>query len=109
MYIKHVNFELQEPVINTYANFRDDVLPRIKKLGYNAVQLMAIQEHSYYASFGFGSLALAPCLLFINSWCLCWSASSLSPHKLASSLWSNAGITSQTFMQLAADLELLMI
>ncbi|MCH87123.1 starch branching enzyme IIa, partial [Trifolium medium] len=42
-----------EPKINTYANFRDDVLPRIKKLGYNAVQIMAIQEHSYYASFGY--------------------------------------------------------
>ncbi|TQE04341.1 hypothetical protein C1H46_010126 [Malus baccata] len=43
----------EEPKINTYAEFRDDVLPRIKKLGYNAVQLMAIQEHSYYASFGY--------------------------------------------------------
>lgn len=44
---------MQEPKINTYASFRDDVLPRIKKLGYNAVQIMAIQEHSYYASFGY--------------------------------------------------------
>ncbi|KAM0842265.1 hypothetical protein ACQ4PT_058466 [Festuca glaucescens] len=44
---------VQEPKINTYANFRDEVLPRIKKLGYNAVQIMAIQEHSYYASFGY--------------------------------------------------------
>ncbi|KAB2004661.1 hypothetical protein ES319_D11G214900v1 [Gossypium barbadense] len=43
----------KEPMINTYANFRDDVLPRIKRLGYNAVQIMAIQEHSYYASFGY--------------------------------------------------------
>lgn len=42
-------------MINTYANFRDDVLPRIKRLGYNAVQIMAIQEHSYYASFGYSS------------------------------------------------------
>ncbi|CAA0818856.1 1-4-alpha-glucan-branching enzyme 2-2-chloroplastic/amyloplastic [Striga hermonthica] len=31
----------------------DEVLPRIKRLGYNAVQIMAIQEHSYYASFGY--------------------------------------------------------
>lgn len=44
---------IQEPMINTYANFRDEVLPRIKRLGYNAVQIMAIQEHSYYASFGY--------------------------------------------------------
>nr|XP_009594938.1 1,4-alpha-glucan-branching enzyme 1, chloroplastic/amyloplastic isoform X2 [Nicotiana tomentosiformis]XP_009594940.1 1,4-alpha-glucan-branching enzyme 1, chloroplastic/amyloplastic isoform X2 [Nicotiana tomentosiformis]XP_009594941.1 1,4-alpha-glucan-branching enzyme 1, chloroplastic/amyloplastic isoform X2 [Nicotiana tomentosiformis]XP_033510735.1 1,4-alpha-glucan-branching enzyme 1, chloroplastic/amyloplastic isoform X2 [Nicotiana tomentosiformis] len=42
-----------EPKINSYVNFRDEVLPRIKKLGYNAVQIMAIQEHSYYASFGY--------------------------------------------------------
>ena len=29
------------------------MLPRIAKLGYNAVQLMAVQEHAYYASFGY--------------------------------------------------------
>ncbi|XP_022772011.1 1,4-alpha-glucan-branching enzyme 2, chloroplastic/amyloplastic-like isoform X2 [Durio zibethinus] len=34
---------------------RDDVLPRIKGLGYNAVQIMAIQEHSYFAKFGHAS------------------------------------------------------
>jgi 1,4-alpha-glucan branching enzyme len=43
----------QEPKVNSYTEFRDDVLPRIKKLGYNAVQLMAIQEHAYYGSFGY--------------------------------------------------------
>ena len=31
----------------------DNVLPRIAKLGYNAIQLMAVQEHAYYASFGY--------------------------------------------------------
>ncbi|KAJ0020418.1 hypothetical protein Pint_31606 [Pistacia integerrima] len=53
IYEAHVGMSSTEPMINMYANFRDDVLPRIKKLGYNAVQLMAIQEHSYYASFGY--------------------------------------------------------
>ncbi|XVF07723.1 hypothetical protein REPUB_Repub06bG0164300 [Reevesia pubescens] len=53
IYESHVGMSSTEPVINTYANFRDDVLPRIKRLGYNAVQIMAIQEHSYYASFGY--------------------------------------------------------
>ncbi|KAA0043906.1 1,4-alpha-glucan-branching enzyme 2-2 [Cucumis melo var. makuwa] len=53
IYESHVGMSSTEPIINTYANFRDDVLPRIKKLGYNAVQIMAIQEHSYYASFGY--------------------------------------------------------
>jgi hypothetical protein len=31
----------------------DNVLPRIASLGYNAVQLMAVQEHAYYGSFGY--------------------------------------------------------
>ncbi|GLT89940.1 hypothetical protein SLE2022_078980 [Rubroshorea leprosula] len=53
IYESHVGMSSTEPIINTYANFRDDVLPRIKRLGYNAVQIMAIQEHSYYASFGY--------------------------------------------------------
>ncbi|XP_077235855.1 1,4-alpha-glucan-branching enzyme 1, chloroplastic/amyloplastic isoform X2 [Tasmannia lanceolata] len=53
IYESHVGMSSTEPKINTYASFRDDVLPRIKKLGYNAVQIMAIQEHSYYASFGY--------------------------------------------------------
>ncbi|XP_073033199.1 1,4-alpha-glucan-branching enzyme 2-2, chloroplastic/amyloplastic-like isoform X2 [Primulina eburnea] len=53
IYESHIGMSSKEPVINTYANFRDEVLPRIKRLGYNAVQIMAIQEHSYYASFGY--------------------------------------------------------
>ncbi|CAL9102190.1 unnamed protein product [Musa acuminata var. zebrina] len=53
IYESHVGMSSPEPKINTYTSFRDDVLPRIKRLGYNAVQIMAIQEHSYYASFGY--------------------------------------------------------
>ncbi|XP_061370951.1 1,4-alpha-glucan-branching enzyme 1, chloroplastic/amyloplastic-like isoform X2 [Gastrolobium bilobum] len=53
IYESHVGMSSPEPKINTYANFRDEVLPRIKRLGYNAVQIMAIQEHAYYASFGY--------------------------------------------------------
>ncbi|URE11331.1 Alpha amylase, C-terminal all-beta domain [Musa troglodytarum] len=53
IYESHVGMSSPEPKINTYASFRDDVLPRIQRLGYNAVQIMAIQEHSYYASFGY--------------------------------------------------------
>ncbi|KAK9156687.1 hypothetical protein Scep_003261 [Stephania cephalantha] len=60
IYEAHVGMSSPEPKINTYASFRDDVLPRIKKLGYNAVQLMAVQEHSYYASFG--SVSSCSCL-----------------------------------------------
>ncbi|KAK1323416.1 hypothetical protein QJS10_CPA02g00640 [Acorus calamus] len=53
IYESHVGMSSKEPKINTYTSFRDDVLPRIKRLGYNAIQIMAIQEHSYYASFGY--------------------------------------------------------
>lgn len=39
--------------VNSYLEFRRDMLPRIRKLGYNAIQIMAIQEHAYYGSFGY--------------------------------------------------------
>ena len=53
IYECHVGMSSQEPKVNSYAEFRDDVLPRIRKLGYNAIQIMAIQEHAYYGSFGY--------------------------------------------------------
>ena len=43
----------EEGKIGSYREFADKVLPEIKDSGYNVVQLMAIQEHSYYASFGY--------------------------------------------------------
>ena len=43
----------EEPKVNSYLEFRRDVLPRIRALGYNAIQIMAIQEHAYYGSFGY--------------------------------------------------------
>lgn len=42
-----------EPRVHTFKEFTRDVLPRIKKLGYNALQLMAVMEHAYYGSFGY--------------------------------------------------------
>lgn len=39
--------------MSTYIEFADNVLPKIRDAGYNCVQLMAIQEHAYYASFGY--------------------------------------------------------
>lgn len=53
IYETHVGMSSPEPKINSYTAFRDEMLPRIKRLGYNAVQIMAIQEHAYYASFGY--------------------------------------------------------
>lgn len=43
----------EEERVGTYLEFMRDILPRIKKDGYNTVQLMAIMEHPYYASFGY--------------------------------------------------------
>lgn len=39
--------------VGSYDNFRENVLPHIVRQGYNAIQLMAIMEHAYYASFGY--------------------------------------------------------
>ena len=53
IYETHVGMAQEEPKIGTYTEFKDKILPRIKELGYNTVQIMAIMEHPYYASFGY--------------------------------------------------------
>ena len=53
IYEAHIGMATEEERIGTYQEFADRVLPRIKKLGYNTVQLMAVQEHPYYGSFGY--------------------------------------------------------
>ncbi|KAF8969438.1 glycoside hydrolase family 13 protein [Flammula alnicola] len=53
IYEAHVGISTSEPRVGTYKEFTRDILPRIKNLGYNAIQLMAVMEHAYYASFGY--------------------------------------------------------
>ena len=53
IYEAHVGMASEEGRVATYAEFRDNILPRIKAAGYNTVQLMAIMEHPYYGSFGY--------------------------------------------------------
>ncbi|KAH0791248.1 1,4-alpha-glucan-branching enzyme [Histomonas meleagridis] len=53
IYETHVGMAGVEPRLHTYKEFTRDVLPMIKKDGYNAIQIMAIMEHAYYASFGY--------------------------------------------------------
>ncbi|KAL4441059.1 hypothetical protein ABPG77_010490 [Micractinium sp. CCAP 211/92] len=53
IYECHVGMSSQEPKVNSYTEFKEEMLPRIRKLGYNAIQIMAIQEHAYYGSFGY--------------------------------------------------------
>ena len=53
IYEAHVGMATEEERVGTYLEFMRDMLPRIKADGYNTVQLMAIMEHPYYASFGY--------------------------------------------------------
>ncbi|MEW6250285.1 MAG: hypothetical protein AB1716_06540, partial [Planctomycetota bacterium] len=53
IYEAHVGMATEEYRVGTYREFAAQVLPRIAAAGYNAVQLMAIQEHPYYGSFGY--------------------------------------------------------
>ena len=53
IYETHVGMASEKEEVGTYAQFAETVLPRAKKMGYNAIQLMAVQEHPYYASFGY--------------------------------------------------------
>ncbi|GBU07499.1 1,4-alpha-glucan branching enzyme [Bacteroidales bacterium] len=53
IYECHIGMATEEEKVGTYNEFRENVLPRIIKSGYNAIQIMAIQEHPYYGSFGY--------------------------------------------------------
>lgn len=53
VYEAHVGMSGEEPAVASYRYFTKYVLPRIKRAGYTTVQLMAIQEHPYYGSFGY--------------------------------------------------------
>jgi 1,4-alpha-glucan branching enzyme len=53
VYETHVGMASEEERTGTYREFTENVLPRIRSLGYNTVQLMAVQEHPYYGSFGY--------------------------------------------------------
>ena len=53
IYECHIGMATSEERVGTYEEFRRNVLPRIHRLGYTAIQIMAIQEHPYYGSFGY--------------------------------------------------------
>lgn len=53
IYEAHVGMAQDYEGIGTYKEFADNILPRIRDLGYNAVQLMGVMEHPYYGSFGY--------------------------------------------------------
>ena len=53
IYECHIGMAQDKYGIGTYDEFRENILPRIKELGYNTIQIMAIMEHPYYGSFGY--------------------------------------------------------
>ena len=53
IYECHIGMAQEEGKLGSYREFTENVLPRIYKLGYNTLQIMAIMEHPYYASFGY--------------------------------------------------------
>ena len=53
IYECHIGMAQEEGKVGSYREFTENVLPRVKELGYNTIQIMAIMEHPYYGSFGY--------------------------------------------------------
>ena len=53
IYEAHIGMAQEDGKIGSFREFTTNVLPRIVATGYNTLQLMAIQEHPYYGSFGY--------------------------------------------------------
>ena len=65
IYESHIGMAGEQARVHSYREFAEHVLQRIAGAGYNTVQLMAVQEHPYYASFGYHvSSFFAPCSRF---------------------------------------------
>ena len=53
VYEAHVGMAQEDEKISSFREFTLKTLPRIVAAGYNTLQVMAIQEHPYYGSFGY--------------------------------------------------------
>lgn len=53
IYETHIGMAGEELAVSSFRNFTRNVLPRIARDGYNTIQIMALQEHPYYGSFGY--------------------------------------------------------
>lgn len=53
IYESHVGMSSEFGHVASYKYFMEHRLPYIKGQGYTAVQIMAVQEHAYYGSFGY--------------------------------------------------------
>ena len=53
LYEAHVGMAQEGERTGSFDEFTRHILPRVAEAGYNTLQLMAIQEHPYYGSFGY--------------------------------------------------------
>lgn len=53
IYEVHIGMAQEEGKIGSFQEFTTNILPRVAASGYNTLQIMAIPEHPYYASFGY--------------------------------------------------------
>ncbi|MGM9742479.1 MAG: alpha-amylase family glycosyl hydrolase [Candidatus Cryptobacteroides sp.] len=53
IYECHIGMSSEQEKVATFEEFRRDVLPHVRDLGYDTLQIMALQEHPYYGSFGY--------------------------------------------------------
>jgi 1,4-alpha-glucan branching enzyme len=53
IYEAHIGMSSENEKVSSFNEFRTNILPEIVAAGYNMIQLMAIQEHPYYGSFGY--------------------------------------------------------
>jgi 1,4-alpha-glucan branching enzyme len=53
IYEAHIGMATAEEKLGTYREFTENIIPFIAGSGYNTIQLMAIQEHPFYGSFGY--------------------------------------------------------
>ncbi len=53
IYEAHTGMAQEEEKIGTFNEFREKILPKIAAGNYNTLQLMAVVNHPYYASFGY--------------------------------------------------------
>ena len=53
IYECHIGMSSEQEKVASFEDFRRDVLPKVADLGYNVLQIMALQEHPYYGSFGY--------------------------------------------------------
>jgi len=53
IYECHIGMSSEQEKVSTFEEFRQTVLPKVADLGYDTLQIMALQEHPYYGSFGY--------------------------------------------------------